>query len=122
MSKKDEECEQTVCLEGDASGSYKKFAQKRFKNLAKMYQDDLADQSEEAPADSAPRYSSLTQQSRSTGRLLQQLSEHSRGAGLLHLELPAHAQPLLPRAGQRRRAEQDERLHEDLRAVLPVQV
>ena len=42
MSKKEEDCQQTVCLEGDASGSYKKFAQKRFKHLAKMYQDDLA--------------------------------------------------------------------------------
>ena len=41
MSKKEEECEQTVCLEGDASGAYKKFAQKRFKNLARMYEDDL---------------------------------------------------------------------------------
>lgn len=40
---KPEECEQTVCLEGDASGAYKKFAQKRFKNLSKLYENNLND-------------------------------------------------------------------------------
>ena len=41
MNKKDEECEQTICTEGDATGSYRKFAQKRFKNMQKLYEDDL---------------------------------------------------------------------------------
>jgi len=45
-SKKSEDCEQVVCLEGDASGSYKRFAQKRFSNLSKMYEDDLSAQTQ----------------------------------------------------------------------------
>lgn len=51
MSKEDE-CEQTICLEGDASGAYRKFAQKRFKTLSKMYENDLSESTKatESPA------------------------------------------------------------------------
>lgn len=42
MAKEGEECQQTVCLDGDASGGYKKFASKRFQNMSKLYQDQLS--------------------------------------------------------------------------------
>lgn len=47
MSKEGEECQQTVCLDGDASGGYKKFANKRFQNMTKLYQDNLTGDSDQ---------------------------------------------------------------------------